>query len=77
MVDQTQERTRGAVAVIIAIALAIAAVGVYAGSKPPGTAAYLRPDHAIVFYAVALAVLIVGLLVVLAASSGKQDPEGA
>jgi len=71
-VDHTNERTRGAIAGIIVIAIAIAAVGVYAASKPPSSTAYLRPNHAIVFYAVAVVVLIVGLLVVLAASAGRR-----
>lgn len=70
--DHTNERTRGAIAGIIIVAIAIAAVGVYAASKPPSSTVYLRPNHAIVFYAVAVAVLIVGLLVVLAASAGRR-----
>jgi hypothetical protein len=71
-VDQTKERTRGAIAGIIVVAIAIAAVGVYAASKPPSGTAYLRPNHAIVFYAIAVVVLVVGLLVVLAASAGTR-----
>lgn len=71
--DQTKERTRGAIAGIIVVVIAIAAVGVYAASKPPSSTAYLRPNHAIVFYAVAVAVLVVGLLVVWAASAGRRD----
>jgi len=72
-VDQTNERTRWAVAGVIVVAIAIAAVGVYAASQPPSTTAYLRPNHAVVFYAVAVAVLVVGLLVVWAASAGTRD----
>ncbi len=70
--DQTKERTRWAVAGLIVVAIAIAAVGVYAASQPPRTTAYLRPNHAVVFYAVAVAVLIVGLLIVWAASARTQ-----
>ena len=75
--DQTKERTRGAIAGVIVVAIAIAAVGVYAASQPPSTTAYLRPNHAIVFYAVAVAVVIVGLLVVWAASAGQRDQTGS
>lgn len=75
--DQTKERTRGAIAGIIVVAIAIAALGVYAASKPPSSTAYLRPNHAIVFYALAIAVLIVGLLVVWAASAATRDQAGS
>ncbi len=70
--DQTQERTSWAIAGIIVVAIAIAAIGVYAASQPPTDTAYLRPTHAVVFYALAVAVLIVGVLVVWAASAGKR-----
>ena len=75
--DQTKDRTRGAIAGIIVVAIAIAAVGAYAASKPPSSTAYLRPSHAIAFYALAVAFLIVGLLVVWAASAGPQGPAGS